>query len=141
MLLVAAGILSLPVVAAFLDGESTEGLIVPVQLGVGLLAVACAPAIVGSDAQRRAEQKRAFAPRSDLVDAAGRQQLLGANDAKLLAQFGADEVLATIAAGAAEVAGFELAAVGEVGEQTGVFVVGVGGDVHHRAHYVELFET
>ncbi|RZL01847.1 MAG: LmbE family protein, partial [Hymenobacter sp.] len=35
---------------------------------------------------------------------------LGADDAELLAQFGADEVLAAIAAGTAEVAGFELAA-------------------------------
>ena len=34
VLLITAGILSLPVVAAFLDGEPTEGLIVPVQLGV-----------------------------------------------------------------------------------------------------------
>ena len=44
VLLVAAGIVSLPVVAAFLDGDSTEGLIIPVQLalmtGVGA-AVGC----------------------------------------------------------------------------------------------------
>ena len=34
VLLLVAGILSLPVVAAFLDGPSTEDLIVPVQLAV-----------------------------------------------------------------------------------------------------------
>ncbi len=43
VLLIAVGILSLPVVAAFLDGESTEDLIVPVQLGV----MAVLGAIVG----------------------------------------------------------------------------------------------
>ena len=42
-LLLAAGILSLPVAAAFLDGESTENLIVPVQLAV----MAALGAIVG----------------------------------------------------------------------------------------------
>ena len=34
VLLLLAGILSLPVVAAFLDGGSTEDLIVPIQLAV-----------------------------------------------------------------------------------------------------------
>ena len=34
VLLLAAGILSLPLVAAFLDGQSTENLIVPIQLAV-----------------------------------------------------------------------------------------------------------
>jgi len=56
VLLVAAGILSLPVVAAFLDGGSTEGLIVPVQLGVMALLGATAgyllPAVAGSGSSR-----------------------------------------------------------------------------------------
>ena len=51
VLLIAAGILSLPVVAAFLDGGSTEGLIVPVQLGVmavlGALVGYLLPAVAG----------------------------------------------------------------------------------------------
>ena len=34
VLLLAAGILSLPLVAAFLDGQSTENLIVPIQLAM-----------------------------------------------------------------------------------------------------------
>jgi hypothetical protein len=42
-LLVVAGVLSLPVVAAFLDGESTENLVVPVQL----VLMAVVGAIVG----------------------------------------------------------------------------------------------
>ena len=42
-LLVVAGILSLPTVAAFLDGESTEDLIVPVQLAL----MAALGAVVG----------------------------------------------------------------------------------------------
>jgi hypothetical protein len=51
VLLVAAGILSLPVVAAVLDGQSTEDLIVPVQLGVmavvGAIAGYLLPAVAG----------------------------------------------------------------------------------------------
>jgi hypothetical protein len=51
VLLIAAGILSLPVVAAFLDGESTESLIVPIQLGVmavlGATAGYLLPAVAG----------------------------------------------------------------------------------------------
>ena len=43
VVLLVAGILSLPVIAAFLDGESTEDLIVPVQLAV----MAAVGAIVG----------------------------------------------------------------------------------------------
>jgi hypothetical protein len=51
VLLIAAGILSLPVVAAFLDGDSTEALIVPVQLGVmavlGAIVGYLLPAVAG----------------------------------------------------------------------------------------------
>ena len=43
VLIVAAGIVSFPLVAAFLDGPSTEGLIVPVQLAV----MAVVGAVVG----------------------------------------------------------------------------------------------
>ncbi len=44
VVLLAAGIISLPVVAAFLDGPSTENLIIPVQLAL----MAVAGAIIGS---------------------------------------------------------------------------------------------
>jgi len=43
VLLLATGILSLPIVAAFLDGDSTEDLIVPVQL----VLMAVVGAVVG----------------------------------------------------------------------------------------------
>jgi len=43
VVLLIAGILSLPIVAAFLDGESTENLVVPVQLA----AMAAVGAVVG----------------------------------------------------------------------------------------------
>ena len=43
VLLILAGILSLPVVAAFLDGGSTEDLIVPIQL----IVMAVVGAIIG----------------------------------------------------------------------------------------------
>jgi hypothetical protein len=56
VLLLAAGILSLPVVAAFLDGEPTETLIVPVQLGgmalLGAMAGYLLPAVAGFGSSR-----------------------------------------------------------------------------------------
>ena len=44
VVLLAAGVISLPMVAAFLDGPSTENLIIPVQLAL----MAVAGAIIGS---------------------------------------------------------------------------------------------
>ena len=52
-LLLLAGIVSLPLVAAFLDGESTDGVIVPVQLVVMAVvgaAVGCVLPGVAGDA-------------------------------------------------------------------------------------------
>ena len=52
-LLLAAGILGLPIVAVFLDGESTENLIVPVQLAVmavlGAVIGHLLPGVAGAD--------------------------------------------------------------------------------------------
>jgi hypothetical protein len=54
--LLAAGILSLPVVAAFLDGESTDQLIVPVQLAsmavVGAIVGYLLPGVAGPGSSR-----------------------------------------------------------------------------------------
>ncbi len=55
-LLVVTGILSLPVVAAFLDGESTEDLIVPVQLALmaalGAIVGYLLPGVAGAGSRR-----------------------------------------------------------------------------------------
>ena len=55
-LLVATGVVSLPVVAAFLDGESTENLIIPVQLalmaGVGAAVGYLLPGVADAGARR-----------------------------------------------------------------------------------------
>jgi hypothetical protein len=48
--LLAAGILSLPVVAALLDGQSTEDLIVPIQLAVMAVVGAIAGYLLPSNA-------------------------------------------------------------------------------------------
>ena len=57
VLLLVAGVLSLPVVAAFLDGESTDQLIVPVQIAlmvlVGALVGYALPGLGGSTSRVR----------------------------------------------------------------------------------------
>ena len=54
VVVVVAGFLSLPVVAAFLDGDSTEALVVPVQVAlmavVGALVGRLLPGIAGAGA-------------------------------------------------------------------------------------------
>ena len=56
VLLLAAGILSLPLVAALLDGQSTENLIVPIQLAgmavVGGLTGYLIPSVAGFGSSR-----------------------------------------------------------------------------------------
>jgi len=56
VLLLAAGILSLPVVAALLDGQSTENLIVPIQLAVmavvGAITGYLVPSVAGFGSSR-----------------------------------------------------------------------------------------
>ena len=56
VVLVVLGVLSLPVVAAVLDGEGTENWIIPVQLllmaAVGALVGRLVPALAGPDATR-----------------------------------------------------------------------------------------
>ncbi len=56
-LLLVAGVLSLPVVAAFLDGESTENWIIPVQLVlmavVGAVVGHFLPGLAGSESSSR----------------------------------------------------------------------------------------
>jgi hypothetical protein len=57
VVLLAAGILSLPVAASFLDGESTENWILPVQLVamavVGAVVGRLLPGLAGADASAR----------------------------------------------------------------------------------------
>ena len=57
VVLVMLGMISLPLVASVLDGEGTENLILPVQLGLmagfGALAGWAVPTLGGADATRR----------------------------------------------------------------------------------------
>jgi hypothetical protein len=56
VVIVVAGFLSLPIVATFLDGDTTEALVVPVQVAlmavVGALVGRVLPGIAGADATR-----------------------------------------------------------------------------------------
>ena len=74
------------------------------------------------------------------VDAPGRQQLLGADDAELVALFGADQILPAFAARQRKIAGAHLAPARQISEQRGVFVIGMRGDHQHAADDVEAIE-
>jgi hypothetical protein len=74
------------------------------------------------------------------VDTPGREQLLGTNDAELVALFGADEVLTAFASRQREVAGAHFSTTRQIGEQCGVFVVGMRGNHEHAADDVEAIE-
>jgi hypothetical protein len=71
------------------------------------------------------------------IDLARGEEFLGANDAEGGALFGADEVLAALAASEREIGGAHVASAGEVGEHAGAFVVGVGGDHEDAAELIE----
>ena len=72
------------------------------------------------------------------IDAPCFEQLLRADDAQRVAQFGADQVLSTIAACEAEVAGADLPAIAQPGDQTRVLIIGMRRDVKHTAQHIEL---
>ncbi len=74
------------------------------------------------------------------VDAPRRQELLRADHAEELALLVADQVLAAVAARHREVRRAQEALVAEVGDQRGVLVVGMRGDVHDAADDGELLE-
>ncbi|OPZ81421.1 MAG: hypothetical protein BWY77_00651 [bacterium ADurb.Bin431] len=71
------------------------------------------------------------------VDAPRRQQFLGADDPHQLALFTAEQVLAAVAAGEGEIGGVGQTLSGQVSQQSGVFVVGMGADVENTAEDVE----
>ena len=103
--------------------------------------------VLAPDAQRLlgalrvAEVARAGEELLGAVDAARGQQLLRADEAERRPLLGADQVLAAVAAREREVGRAHLRAVGEVGEQRRVLVVGVGGDVEHAADDAQLAQA
>jgi hypothetical protein len=71
-----------------------------------------------------------------MVEAAGGEEFLGAEDAEFLVEVLAELVLPAVAAREREVGGAVAAAEGEPGDELGVFVVGVRGDVEDGAEVV-----
>ena len=55
-------------------------------------------------------------------------------------EFVADQVLPAVAAGERQVCRLDVAALGEVGDELGVFVVGVGPDHQHARRGAEPFD-
>jgi len=74
------------------------------------------------------------------VEPTRRQQLLRADDAELIADLGADQVLAAVAGRHRQVRGVGQPPVGEPGDEPGVFVVGVRRDVEHAAEHLHLLQ-
>jgi len=71
------------------------------------------------------------------VETAGGEQFLGAGHAQFLAEFRTQHVLAAIAARQREVGGPVISTARQIGNQQGVFIVGMGGDVKHAAHFAK----
>ena len=91
-------------------------------------------------ALRVAEVARAREELLRAVLGAGREQLLGADEPEPGTEVRPDEVLAPVAPGDRQVSRAEQHPVGEVGEQPGVLVVGVGRDEEDVAHHEEPVE-
>ena len=74
------------------------------------------------------------------VDAAGREQLLRADDTELGPELGADQILATLPPGEREVRDLRAHPPREQGDQVGVLVVGVGADHQDALRGAELLQ-
>ena len=74
------------------------------------------------------------------VEAAGGEQFLGAGHAQFLAEFRPQHVLPAVAARQREVGGAVISPARQIGDQQGVFIVGMGGDVKHAAHFAEALQ-
>ena len=74
------------------------------------------------------------------IDAARGEEFLGTDEAHPFALFAADEILAAFASREGQVGCAVLPAAGGEGEEGGVFVVGVGGDVEDFAEAAEFFD-
>ena len=71
------------------------------------------------------------------VEAAGGEELLGADHAQLLEKLGADDVLTAVAPRERQIGRAVAAAAGEVGDELGVLVVGVRGHVQDAPQLAE----
>ena len=95
---------------------------------------------VSVDAERVAEVDGAAEHLLGAVEPMRRAQLLGAQHTERLEQLGADLVLPAVAPGGRGQDDAQALAVALPGHQRVVLVVGVRGDVHHRAGGGELAE-
>src|SRR5439155_169945 len=102
--------------------------------------------VAGPEAERlsgglgEAEVVRARKKLMRTVQLARGEELLGADHAQLGAELGADEVLAALAAAQGEIGGLGAEALGEIGEELSVFVIGVGADDEDAFVRPELLE-
>ena len=74
------------------------------------------------------------------VDAPRGQQLLGADHPEHRAKLVADQILSAVAATQRQIRRLDVARLGEVGDELGVFVVRVRADHQHAARRAEAFD-
>src|SRR5271167_4827568 len=82
-------------------------------------------------------------PRKELpaaINASSGEQFLRANHSNLVANFRAEHILTTIAARKRKVGCAVISAPGEIGDQFGIFIVGMRRDIEHAAHFAEAVQ-
>ena len=75
-----------------------------------------------------------------VIDAPRGEQLLGANHTKLFAQFRPNQVLSAVTARHREVRGVIERAIRPKGNQPGVLIIRMRGDVERTAEYIQLLQ-
>src|ERR1700737_3297126 len=74
------------------------------------------------------------------INATGGKQFLRANHSYFIAEFGAEHILTTIAAGKRKVGCPVISSPGEIGDQFSIFIVGMRRNVEHATHFAEAVQ-
>lgn len=69
------------------------------------------------------------------------EEFLGAENAQLLAKFGAEDILAAVSAGDREIGGTITTAPSEIGNELGILIIRVSGNIEDGAHFPEAAQV
>ena len=111
----------------------------PDDIGQHLLPVPDSQGLAGTLGE--AEVDRAGEELPAAVEPPRGQQFLGPDHPELFEELGTEHVLPAVAAGQREVGRAVVAAAGQIGDQLGVLIVGMGGDVEHAAHLAKTAQV
>ena len=110
----------------------------PDRVGQNLVAIPEAQRLRGR--LRESEIVRAREELLAVIDPARGQQFLGADDAQLFAQLRADQILPAVAARQRKIGGVVKRAVRPIGDQAGVLVVRMRGDVKRASEHIQFLQ-